>query len=164
MKYFLGLDCSSKSIHGTILNIEGKVVSFFACTSPEKKVDDRFYDLIHQFQNIVENLRDEYIVAIEKAIYRQNALATIGIAQVIAGVKLALKGKEIEHYVVDNKTWKRLTVGNGNCTKDQIKAYAIKRWNLPDNLVQDFYDSVGIAGWCWKECFAEYILEDKKWI
>ena len=148
MKYFVGIDCSSKGIHSVVLDNEGNISLWFVCKSSKKTADERLYDLNDQFKKIVNYFDKNYTVAIEKAIYRQNAISTISIAQVITSVKLALDVKGIVHGVVDNKTWKKISVGKGNCTKDEIKAYAIGRWQMAENLDQDLYDSA---------CIAEYI-------
>lgn len=153
---YIGIDCSSKAIHLTLLDNQGRLLGFFSISSNAKTLDARLFELVEGFDRIIYGLNGkDSLAAIEKAIYRQNPITTMAIAQVIAGVKLILRKYGIEQYNVDNKTWKKQVVGKGNSTKEEIKVFAIEKWNLEDNLDQDSYDAICIGYW-------GYLQEEQK--
>ena len=82
--------------------------------------------------------------AIEKAIYIQNAKATIQIASVVTAIQLACHKQNIPCYLVDNKTWKKDIIGKGNSSKQDIMEYAVDKWG--DVFTeQDYADAACIA-------------------
>lgn len=144
----IGLDCSSRGIHAAILSMPNEKLNKLWCIKSTKKdVDERLFDLINGFEEFAATLGKKYIAAIEKPIYIQNTLATLGVAQVVAGVKLTLQNNGIFFFNVGNTSWKKTVVGKGNVGKKEIKAFAIKRWDLTDDLDQDYYDAVCISAW-----------------
>ena len=47
--HFLGLDCSSKGVHGVILNREGEYVEKFKWMSNHSDFEERFIEFLHNF-------------------------------------------------------------------------------------------------------------------
>lgn len=155
---YWGIDCGGKSIHAVSVNKYGVVNldSTLMVITKKRDLDERLIDLISLFKKslpthrFMDSLVGEFAV-IENPIHIQNARTTIGMTHVIAGVKLALSDMGIGFLSVDNKVWKRDVLGDGKSDKDKIKAFAIRRFGLKENLEQDFYDAACIALWgCWR--------------
>jgi len=142
----LGLDCSSKAVHGIAIDAEEKIV--LGCKSEGKgsDFDTRFSEI---FANFSEDLSKIGIVsgaAVEAAIYIQNPLTTLAIAYVVGGVRVVLQQRSIPHILVNNRAWKKEILGKGNVTKPDIKAFATEKWG-DIFKEQDFADAACIALW-----------------
>ena len=123
---YLGLDCSSKAIHGIILNQKGKLIYKFRTKKIVSVFDERFLKII---ENFAEELGKIKVVKtfVEAAIYIQNPKSTIEIARVVGGVQLVCYDKNITCNLVDNTKWKKEIVGKGNCSKADIMSFAINK-------------------------------------
>ena len=142
----LGLDCSSKAVHGIAIDAEENIV--LGCKSEGKgsDFDTRFSEI---FANFSEDLSKIGIVsgaAVEAAIYIQNPLTTLAIAYVVGGVRVVLQQRSIPHILVNNRAWKKEILGKGNVTKPDIKAFATEKWG-DIFKEQDFADAACIALW-----------------
>ena len=145
---FIGIDCSSKAIHAALLDCHGELVALFKWFSTQKNTDQRFFEIVGDFEEFVLTQSPlNTVVAVEAPIYIQNFIATVSIAQVVAGVKKAVYLRGIPFDVVGNTTWKKRVVGSGRSSKHQIKDFAIRRWNMDKSIDQDYYDAACIALW-----------------
>lgn len=145
IEMYLGLDISSKTIHGVVLNAKGEVNRTFKCESTLKDMDLRLIDLGNQFEKV--SLKGIKLAVVENGVYVQNIKATNGIVQVIGMVKF-LCSKQCDVMGIDNRSWKKDTVGAGNADKSRIAEFAKIRWGeqaLPNE--QDYFDSACIALW-----------------
>jgi Holliday junction resolvasome RuvABC endonuclease subunit len=143
---YLGLDCSSKAVHGIVIDDSEKIVFQLKSEGKGSDFDTRFSEI---FMNFSEDLSKIDIIsgaAIEAAIYIQNPRTTLAIAYVVGGVRVVLQEHSIPHALVDNRSWKKDVVGRGNVKKVDIKNFAIEKWGDVFKE-QDFADAACIALW-----------------
>ena len=147
---YLGLDCSSKAVHGVIVNEREEIVSKLKFHStPKDAFDNRLFQIFDNF-GVYLNEELEYnriqCSAIEAAIYIQNARTTMEISGVVSVAKYLLHTKGILCYPVDNRSWKKQILGKGNAGKPDIKNFAVEKWGdiFPE---QDYADAACIALW-----------------
>ena len=147
---YLGLDCSSKAVHGVIVNDQEELISKLKFHStPKDSFDSRLFQIFDNF-GVYLNKELEYngiqCSAIEAAIYIQNARTTMEISGVVSVAKYLLHTKGILCYPVDNRSWKKQILGKGNAGKPDIKKYAVDKWGdvFPE---QDYADAACIALW-----------------
>lgn len=151
VKYFMGVDCSTKRIDLVVIDKNKKWVTSESIETEETDIDRKLVDLHLQFNKIlIDNLlqyRPEIIVGVENPIYIQNVKVTVSIAQTVACVKVALGSAKIPFFGIDNRAWKRSVLGDGNSDKAKIKAFAEALWNGKITS-QDIADASCIALWC----------------
>jgi Holliday junction resolvasome RuvABC endonuclease subunit len=139
----LGLDCSSRAIHGVIVNNKEEIVLQFKTDKYKEDFDIRFPKIADNFSQILSKIKVEKAF-VEAAIYIQNPKSTIEIARVVGGVQLTCNKYKIPCQLVDNTKWKKVVVGKGNCSKADIMAFSVEKWG--DNFEeQDFADAACIA-------------------
>jgi len=156
--YYLGLDCSSKAIHGIILDQEENIVGQYKWASKDKNSEQRLLDFSKDFlaelstitYTLLRKRKGGMKAAVESAIFIQNPKATIAIASVVGVVRFICMLVGIKCCHVDNTKWKRDVVGKGNCSKQDIKAFAINKWG-DIFKEQDYADAACIALWKKKE-------------
>tara|TARA_R100000781_G_scaffold114970_1_gene88182 strand:+ start:2987 stop:3448 length:462 start_codon:yes stop_codon:yes gene_type:complete len=139
----LGVDCSSKAIHGVILNDKEEIVTQFKTDKQKEDFDIRFVKIVDNFSNILSKINIEKAF-VEAAIYIQNPKSTIEIARVVGGVQLTCNKYRIPCQLVDNTKWKKEIVGKGNCSKANIMTFAVEKWGDVFEE-QDFADAACIA-------------------
>jgi len=145
----LGLDCSSRTIHGIVLNDKEEIVTQFKTGKYKEDFDIRFVKITDNFDGILSKIKVEKAF-VEAAIYIQNPKSTIEIARVVGGVQLTCNKYRTPCQLVDNTKWKKEVVGKGNCSKSDIMSFAIEKWG--DNFEeQDFADAACIALYGLKE-------------
>jgi len=145
----LGLDCSSRTIHGIVLNDKEEIVTQFKTGKYKEDFDIRFIKITDNFDGILSKIKVEKAF-VEAAIYIQNPKSTIEIARVVGGVQLTCNKYRTPCQLVDNTKWKKEVVGKGNCSKSDIMSFAIEKWG--DNFEeQDFADAACIALYGLKE-------------
>ena len=147
---YLGLDCSSKAVHGVIVNeVEEIVAKLKFHSTPKDSFDNRLFQIFDNFSVYLANeleYNDIQCSAIEAAIYIQNARTTMEISGVVSVAKYLLHTKGILCYPVDNRSWKKQILGKGNAGKPDIKNFAVEKWGdiFPE---QDYADAACIALW-----------------
>ena len=159
---YLGFDCSSKAIHCVALDNNFNIVTQKKWESKEKTVEKRFPVFAKSFWDTFSKIyirnTEKVYVAIEQAIFISNPKTTIEIANVIGCVRTIcnISGYDVE--VVDNRSWKKEIIGNGNAKKTDIMAHAKEKWGdvFPE---QDFADAACIAAWKVKK---EILHEEKE--
>jgi len=145
----LGLDCSSRTVHGVVLNDKEEIVTRFKTGKYKEDFDIRFVKITDNFDGILSKIKVEKAF-VEAAIYIQNPKSTIEIARVFGGVQLTCNKYRTPCQLVDNTKWKKEVVGKGNCSKSDIMSFAIEKWG--DNFEeQDFADAACIALYGLKE-------------
>ena len=158
-KYYLGLDCSSKGVHGTILNQDGELQETIKWISPIKDFDSRFVGFLTDFYEelgiIIERYKPLW-VAVEAPIFIQNPRTTMQIASVVYATKFICALRKLGCQLVQNKTWKKYTVGKGNASKSDILAYANIFWQTAFSE-QDWADAACVALWYRNEITGEDI-------
>jgi len=147
----LGLDCSSRAIHGAVVDENEDLVMQFRTDKPDNKdeFNTRFLNIVDNFAKILSKINVEKAF-VEAAIYIQNPKSTIEIARVVGGVQITCHKNRVPCQLVDNTKWKKEIVGKGNCSKTQIMEFAVDKWG-DVFLEQDFADAACIALYGLKE-------------
>ena len=143
---YLGLDCSSKAIHGIVIDEQENIVSQLKSYGNGLDFDTRFTEIFANFSEDVSKIDIISGAAVEAAIYIQNPRTTLAIAYVVGGVRVVLQEHHIPHTLVDNRSWKKDVVGKGNAKKEDIKSFAVAKWGAVFTE-QDFADAACIALW-----------------
>ena len=147
----LGLDCSSRAIHGAVVDENENLVMQFRTEKPNNKdeFNTRFLNIVDNFAKILSKINIEKAF-VEAAIYIQNPKSTIEIARVVGGVQITCNKNRVPCQLVDNTKWKKEIVGKGNCSKTQIMEFAVDKWG-DVFLEQDYADAACIALYGLKE-------------
>ena len=143
---YLGLDCSSKAVHGIVLDEDENIVSQLKSYGTGSNFDLRFSEIFANFSEDLSRINIISGAAVEAAIYIQNPRTTLAIAYVVGGGRVVLQEHSIPHILVDNRSWKKDIVGRGNVKKEDIKVFAIEKWGEVFKE-QDFADAACIALW-----------------
>jgi len=157
--YYMGLDCSSKGVHGVILNDAEELQDTYKWVSPIKDFDSRFIDFLTKFYEELGIIIERYNplwVAGEAPIFIQNPRTTMQIAAVVYATKFICALHKLGCNLVQNKTWKKYTVGRGNAAKSDILEYANIFWHT-QFAEQDWADAACVALWCRNEITGEEI-------
>jgi len=157
--YYLGLDCSSKAVHGVIINKEGQLQETLKWASKTPDFDTRFVDFLTNFYEelgIIIERHTPLWVAVEAPIFIQNPKTTMQIASVVYTTKFICSLYNLDCSLVQNKTWKKYTVGRGNASKSDILEYANIFWQTTF-AEQDWADAACVALWCRNEITGEDI-------
>jgi len=153
MPIVVGIDSSSKAIHAA--RMDGDKLQLFKWSGTGSKAEDRFYEILESFNTDLQKrkLNGDKIkfVAIEKPIYTNNAKTVIVLSKIVGAIEYILAYNKISYELVDNRTWKKVVLKNGNATKEEILAYAEKKHKRKFEE-QDYADAVCIAEWGVKQC------------
>ena len=153
---YVGFDCSSKAIHGVVMDSDFNIKFQKKWSSKVKTFEERFPEITMSFWKDMSKIfigdsgKEKVVVAIEQAIFIQNPKTTVEIANVIGCVRMACYMRSFDVVMVDNRKWKKEILGRGNAKKQEIMEYAVERWGkvFPE---QDFADAACIAAWAVKE-------------
>jgi Holliday junction resolvasome RuvABC endonuclease subunit len=157
--YYLGLDCSTKAIHGVILDEEEHIIEQFKLASIDSNYEIRFYEILTGFEEKLSKIDiGELLVAVEAAIYIQNPKTTVALAAVVAGVKYICYRNGYSCIPVDNKVWKRFVLHAGKADKAFIKRFAMEKWEDINSEEQDYSDAACVALYRKMEDKDEFII------
>ena len=143
---YLGIDCSTKAIHGVVVDDQENIIDQFKWASSEKDFVDRFPEILEKFRNDLSIINNTDMATVEAAIYIQHPRTTLSIAYVVGSVWSSLSSVEICTELVDNRRWKKDILGKGNAKKPDIKQFAVDKWGDVFKE-QDFADAACIALW-----------------
>ena len=128
----LGCDCSSKVIGYVLLEDGLAVESGTLKASDSKDMNTRAENLWTEFYALLMDLCGGAwkpdVVYIEQAIYVQNIKATLGIDAVINAVRFCCFINSVPYVIIDNRSWKKDVIGNGNASKEDIAKFANIKW------------------------------------
>jgi len=151
---YLGLDTSSKAIHGVVLDENENLINIYKATCNTKdSFKKRFPDLMDNFARVLIEEIDidtlDYVI-IEEPIFAQNRNVVRTLSEVVGAVWGTVCLSDVPVSLVDNGTWKKSVLGSGKATKDAIMKYAIEKWGnkFPE---QDYADAACIALYAVKE-------------
>ena len=85
-RYFLGLDCSTKAIHGVVIDTEGKYLEKFKWITQSPDFHTRFLSNSANFLEDLGKIKLKYpelAVAVEAPIFIQNPRTTIQLSAVV---------------------------------------------------------------------------------
>jgi len=149
---FMGLDCSTKAIHSVLLDVDENIKVQHKWARAEKTFPERFPLLIKNFWDdisrikIIHTEQRRFIATVEESLYIQYPRTAVQLASVVGCVKFCCYYNGFQLIGVDNKSWKKIIVGSGNASKDDIMAFAIEKWGDVFEE-QDFADAACIALW-----------------
>tara|TARA_R110002020_G_scaffold225933_1_gene436259 strand:- start:324 stop:806 length:483 start_codon:yes stop_codon:yes gene_type:complete len=147
--HFLGLDCSSKGVHGVVINQEAEYKEQFKWVSKLPDFEDRFPAFLHNFLEDLGIIKERFPnlrVAIEAPIYIQNPKTTMQIAAVVYIARFICFLQEVECVPIQNKSWKKYVLERGNASKQDIFDFANIFWGNKFKE-QDHADAACIALW-----------------
>ena len=116
-----------------------------------KDIETRYRNLVDRFRNFGKGTLWYYlkmrngIAFIENSIYVQNFKTSVGITKTIGLVEALLGFHDVPYFPVDNKSWKKDILSNGNASKDEIMHFAKTRWGEEHITEQDYADASCIA-------------------
>tara|TARA_R110000824_G_scaffold74443_5_gene189246 strand:- start:12380 stop:12838 length:459 start_codon:yes stop_codon:yes gene_type:complete len=143
---YLGLDCSTFAIHGAVVDDQEQLIALHKWGSKQKNFEARFPEILVGFSDELSRITLVTIAAIEAAIFIQNPKTTIAIAHVVGAAWGFLLNAGISATLIDNRQWKKVVLGKGNASKEDIKRFAEDKWGdwFPE---QDYADAACIALW-----------------
>lgn len=147
--YFLGLDCSSRAVHGVIIDHTGNLQDIHKWDSNYPTFDERFPRFLQSFYDdlgIIKETFSNIRVAIEAPIFIQNPKTTMQIAAVVHIAEFICYLWGIEYAPIQNKSWKKYVLEKGNATKQEIFDFANIFWEDAFKE-QDHADAACIALW-----------------
>ena len=151
-KIYIGFDCSSKAIHGVLLDNDENLIHQQKWASTKKTYHERFLEITTNFwddnsriKTILSKSR-KALVAIEAAIYIQNPHTTLAIASVVGCVDFICHVSGFDTVLIANNKWKKDILGKGNVKKPDILKFAQDKWGDIFEE-QDYADAACIALW-----------------
>ena len=148
-QHFLGLDCSTKAIHGVILDEEGGFIEKFKWVSDSSDFHTRFIANSRNFFEDLGKIKKRYsnlVVAVEAPIFIQNPRTTIQLSAVIYTVFFLCHLAGLRTVLIENTKWKKYVLEKGNVSKKQIADFAQVFWKA-DFKEQDWADAACVALW-----------------
>ena len=149
-QYFLGLDCSTKAVHGIVLDEVGLLQQKFKWSSKDPEFNVRFVSNSQSFLAELSKIKLTYPnlkVAVEAPIFIQNPKTTIQLSAVIYTIFFVCCMKGLAPMFIENTRWKKYVLEKGNVSKKQIADFAQIFWKA-DFEEQDWADAACIALWC----------------
>ena len=146
MANYLGLDTSSKAIHGAVVDDTEALVGLYKWSSDKKLSAARFPEIVVDFSEEMSKINITDKAAVEAAIFVQNRKSLISLANIIGAVWAILVLNNIDTALIHHAEWKKEILGKGSLKKDAIMKFAIEKWgdNFPE---QDYADAACIALW-----------------
>ena len=127
---YLGLDTSSKAIHGAVINPNEELVSLYKWGCDIKKpFAERFPELITNFSNEISTINNIDFATIEASIFAQNRSVVSTLAGVVGAVWAILVLQGIPTVRVDNNTFAEEKWGDRFPEQDYADAACIALWN-----------------------------------
>ncbi len=144
-----GIDPDTKAVTIVTLDSEVRGSNAHKITRFEAKgrrAEDRIHALSVEIETGYMGASKFDWIYIETPIMGVNVKALRDQAFVVGMIRHELWRRGQPHSLVDNGTWKRLTVGTGHATKEEIKDWALRvEPSLPGDAKQDVYDAFCIA-------------------
>ena len=146
MANYLGLDTSSKAIHGAVVDDTEALVGLYKWSSDKKLSAARFPEIVVDFSEEMSKINITDKAAVEAAIFVQNRKSLISLAHIIGAVWAILVLNNIDTALIHHAEWKKEILGKGSLKKDAIMKFAIEKWGdrFPE---QDYADAACIALW-----------------
>lgn len=155
----MGVDPDSKQITLVILNENGEWMGSYM---HKLKHDNNYRELTDELVKMIISPTmsgNTFCIplplqkaCIEEGLFIQNPKTTLKIAYVIGYIMGVIKRNNVPVELVNNKTWKKVVIGNGNATKEQIMEYAKAKWG----------DKIKSQHMADAACIAEYATKGDK--
>jgi len=149
VSHYMGLDCSSKGIHGVIIDDSDNLCFLDKWISKLSDFEARFPEFLKTFYDELGIIKERFPtlrVAIEAPIFIQNPKTTMQIAAVVYTARFICFLHEVECVPIQNKSWKKYVLEKGNASKQDIFAFANILWDKAFTE-QDHADAACIALW-----------------
>ena len=147
--YFLGLDCSSKGLHGVIIDQQSNLAYMDKWISKLPNFEARFPAFLFNFYEDLSIIKERFPnlrVAIEAPIFIQNPKTTMQIAAVVYTARFICFLHGVQCEPIQSKSWKKYVLERGNASKEDIFKFANIFWkNVFEE--QDHADAACIALW-----------------
>jgi len=150
MNGFLGIDCSTRRIDLVYLDSKGNFISSYSVASEAKDIETRLFELVEGLNQLMLGFDDltDTVIIVENPVYIQNVKVSSAIAQVVGAVKGLFSLSDPSLVIgIDNRSWKKLVLADGNAGKDKILNFALSRFGKDNITSQDFADASCIALW-----------------
>ena len=146
MQKFLGLDTSSRAIHGAVVDEDENLVDLYKWGSDKKSSAERFPEIVVEFSEEMSKINIIDNAAVEAAIFVQNRKSLIALASIIGATWAVLVLNNIQTSLIHHAEWKKEILGKGSLKKQDIMKFAIEKWGdkFPE---QDYADAACIALW-----------------
>ena len=144
--HILGIDCSTKAIHGVCLDENGDICKLYKILSGgSKDVDYNAMDMAADFESILENNGCKNMsLFIENPVYIQNVKTTNAIGNIVFAIKHIFFRMDSYFQGVAVTSWKKDILANGKADKKVIMEFAKAKWGK-QITEQDFADAACIA-------------------
>lgn len=144
----MGIDLGTRKLAYAIWE-DGVLVETDAYESPDDYMRHvQLMDLHDWIYEVAQNTKPDHIL-IEDTLVGNNVKYSIQLSQVMGAVMVSLGLYGMEHcvgiYLVNNKTWKKDVLGNGNATKDLIQLWLYERDTAYSVLCGDDQDRFDAA-------------------
>ena len=149
VSHYLGLDCSSKAIHGVMIDDLANLCFFDKWTSKLPDFESRFPLFLKSFYDELGIIKERFPtlrVAIEAPFIFQIPKTSMQIAAVVYTARFICFLHGLECVPIQNKSWKKYVLERGNASKADIFAYANIMWENSFKE-QDHADAACIALW-----------------
>lgn len=147
-----GLDLSSRKIAMFCIDERRTTTQYVAETIEVKKLQSRaeeLYQMEHQLRVVLQECDPGWVYIEDPVVGRGGARPTILQAQVDSLIQVAaVRFAHLGCYSVNNKTWKKAIVGNGNANKEQVAAWLATTHPVLSRVVdgdQDLVDAACVA-------------------
>ena len=148
-RYFMGLDCSTKAIHGVVIDDGGLFVHKYKWVTDDSEFHTRFLSNSHNFLGDLGKIKLTYPglrAAVEAPLFIQNPRTTIQLSAVIYTVDFICSHHGLEPELIENTKWKKYVLEKGNVSKKQIAEFAQIFWKQ-NFKEQDWADAACVALW-----------------
>jgi len=156
----IGIDLSSKKV--AMVWEEGKKFGSATISTDKKDRSAALHDLLlHTNKELITALNkvpaeDVYLYIEDPVVGRGGARPTILQSQVDGIVRVCAYPHTTKVYSVNNKTWKKAIVGNGNASKDDVAAWLATHHSFLAELCGDDQDLLDAACVC---LYGRYVID-----
>ena len=147
---YVGVDIGKYAVYLSILENDSSLSGIYTIRVESKNDIDRTHQIFGYLNEYFNRLdKDNTVVAVEGPVYSLNIKTTTDIHRNIVAVELAACEAGIPVFQYDNRTWKRMVLGNGKASKEDIAKFFDVRWKDDDTFksvsCQDEKDAACIA-------------------
>ncbi len=135
----LGIDADSKKI-ALVCFEDDRLLYHELLISHAKNTNDRLYDLIIIFEGQIKAIKPN-ITYLEESIFIQNYKTSRAISEVIGNIKFILRENDIPFETVPVNSWKKVIVGKGNASKDEVREFTENIYPELKGEIQDTMDA-----------------------
>jgi Holliday junction resolvasome RuvABC endonuclease subunit len=140
----LGIDCDSRKIAMVCMDGGEHIKFHILLMSHAERPKERLIELIGMFEHQLKAVKPEETF-VEESIFIQNYATSRSISEIIGNIKYAVAKAGIDCTPVPVNTWKKVVIGKGNATKDDVKKFIVKKYPELENEMQDIFDAAAVC-------------------